>query len=74
VVTLKICRIRDRCFSFTNRNLSPDDTQFLHMFCTTSQDLAENGVGLTGRTKWDLYDLVDGRLFFNIGRRFLIYS
>ncbi|RSL81538.1 hypothetical protein CDV31_017023, partial [Fusarium ambrosium] len=66
VVTLKIRRIRDRCFSFTNRNLSPDDTQFLHMFCTTSQDLAENGVGLTGRTKWDLYDLVDGRLFFNI--------
>ncbi|KAJ4309438.1 hypothetical protein N0V84_011507 [Fusarium piperis] len=66
VATLKICRIRDRCFSFTNRNLSPDDNKFLHMFCTTSQDLAENRVGLTGRTKWDLYDLIDGRLFFNI--------
>ncbi|KAL6355099.1 hypothetical protein LRP88_11516 [Fusarium phalaenopsidis] len=66
VVTLKICRIQDRCFSFANRTLSPDDNRFLHMFCTTSQDLAENGVGLTGRTKWDLYDLVDGRLFFNI--------
>ncbi|RSL77716.1 hypothetical protein CDV31_017313 [Fusarium ambrosium] len=27
----------------------------------TSQDLAENGVGLAGQTKWDLYDLVDGQ-------------
>jgi hypothetical protein len=65
VGALKICRIQDRCFSFANRTLMPDDTRFLHMFCTTSQDLVENGVGLTGRTKWDLYDLVDGRLFFH---------
>ncbi|RSL80080.1 hypothetical protein CEP52_017441, partial [Fusarium oligoseptatum] len=65
VVALKICHIQDRCSSFANRTLSPEDTQFLHMFCPTSQDLAENGVGLTGRTKWDLYDLVDGRVFFH---------
>ncbi|EXL39954.1 hypothetical protein FOCG_17456 [Fusarium oxysporum f. sp. radicis-lycopersici 26381] len=69
MATLKACPLQ-------NRNIHPDrflkhvvssyDTGFVQLFCTTSQDLAENGYAVRGQAEWDLFDLFDGHVFFYV--------
>ncbi|KAF5608666.1 dead deah box helicase [Fusarium pseudoanthophilum] len=63
---LKVCHLQ-------NRNTHPErfskdvvdsyDTNFVQLFCTSSQTLAENGYAVRGQAEWDLFDLFDGHVF-----------
>ncbi|RBQ87200.1 hypothetical protein FVER53263_20734 [Fusarium verticillioides] len=69
MATLKVCHLQ-------NRNAHPErlsknavdsyDTDFVQLFCTTSQTLAENGYAMGGQAEWDLFDLFDGHVFFYV--------
>ncbi|KAM5352390.1 hypothetical protein ACJ41O_005113 [Fusarium nematophilum] len=69
MAALNACHIQDRnCRVPTaiTKGIAEENADFLSLFCTTIQSLIENGCGLDDQIKWDLFDLIDGRMFLNI--------
>ncbi|KAF4466491.1 dead deah box helicase [Fusarium albosuccineum] len=68
MATLRACPLQNRNInpeSFSRHGLGDHDVGFVELFCTASQNLAENGFGLNEQTAWDLFDLIDGHVFFH---------
>ncbi|KAI8404405.1 hypothetical protein FOFC_15900 [Fusarium oxysporum] len=69
MATLRACPLQNRNTHperFLKHVVSSYDTGFVQLFCTTSQDLAENGYAVRGQAEWDLFDLFDGHVFFYV--------
>ncbi|KAM0491235.1 hypothetical protein ACHAP8_010809 [Fusarium lateritium] len=71
VATLKYCSLQERsCVEFCNEDemIESQDHEFLHMFCTATQGLIEMPSELNEQEGWELFDIVDGRVFFYLLR------
>ncbi|KAM0414932.1 hypothetical protein ACHAPD_006116 [Fusarium lateritium] len=71
VAALKYCSLQERsCVEFCNEDemIESQDHEFLHMFCTATQGLIEMPSGLNEQEWWELFDIVDGRVFFYLLR------
>ncbi|KAF4957474.1 hypothetical protein FSARC_11310 [Fusarium sarcochroum] len=71
VAALSICSLQDRAcveIFMGDKALESQDHDFLHMFCTVTQGLLEMPSGLDEQTGWELFDIVDGRVFFHLLR------
>jgi ATP-dependent RNA helicase DDX60 len=69
MATLRVCPLQNRNTHperFLKHVVSSYDTGFVQLFCTASQDLAENGYAVRGQAEWDLFDLFDGHVFFYV--------
>ncbi|KAG6978564.1 putative helicase [Fusarium oxysporum f. sp. conglutinans] len=69
MATLRFCPLQNRNTHperFLKHVVSSYDTGFVQLFCTASQDLAENGYAVRGQAEWDLFDLFDGHVFFYV--------
>ncbi|KAF5966917.1 dead deah box helicase [Fusarium coicis] len=69
MATLKVCHLQNRNAHperFSKNVVASYDTDFVQLFCTTSQTLAENGYAVRGQAEWDLFDLFDGHVFFYV--------
>ncbi|KAF5638945.1 dead deah box helicase [Fusarium tjaetaba] len=66
MATLKVCHLQNRNTHperFSKNAVDSYDTDFVQLFCTVSQTLAENGYAVRGQAEWDLFDLFDGHVF-----------
>ncbi|KAJ4265390.1 hypothetical protein NW762_004678 [Fusarium torreyae] len=66
VATLNICSLQDRAcveIYIGEKSLESQDDEFLHMFCTATQGLLEMSSGLDEQAGWELFDIVDGRVY-----------
>ncbi|KAI3574038.1 hypothetical protein IWW34DRAFT_823643 [Fusarium oxysporum f. sp. albedinis] len=69
MATLRACPLQNRNSHpeiFLKHVVSSYDTGFVQLFCTASQDFAENGYAVRGQAEWDLFDLFDGHVFFYV--------
>ncbi|KAF4979437.1 hypothetical protein FZEAL_4361 [Fusarium zealandicum] len=66
VATLKLSSLQDRTRETNGADVAGDDEEFLHLFCTASLALLDDGFDVDGDAEWDLFDLVDGRVFLDI--------
>jgi hypothetical protein len=69
MATLRVCPLQNRNTHperFSKHVVSSHDTAFIQLFCTVSQDLAEQGHAVRGQAEWDLFDLFDGHVFFYV--------
>ncbi|KAF4946587.1 hypothetical protein FGADI_11066 [Fusarium gaditjirri] len=67
MATLRACHLQNRNIHperFSEKAVDSYDTGYVQLFCTTSQNLAENGYAVRGQAEWDLFDLFDGHVFF----------
>ncbi|GKU11602.1 unnamed protein product, partial [Fusarium langsethiae] len=69
MATLRACHLQNRNTHperFSKHVVDSYDTGFVQLFCTASQNLAENGYAVRGQSEWDLFDLFDGHVFFYV--------
>ncbi|KAF9767376.1 hypothetical protein IL306_000075 [Fusarium sp. DS 682] len=68
VATLRICSLQDRAQGETrvgDESLETRDHDFLHMFCAATEGVLEMSSELNEQEGWELFDLIDGRIFFH---------
>ncbi|KAF5666843.1 SKI2 antiviral-like helicase [Fusarium denticulatum] len=69
MATLRVCHLQNRNTHpqrFSKDVIDSYDTDFVQLFCTASQTLAENRYAVRGQAEWDLFDLFDGHVFFYV--------
>jgi hypothetical protein len=67
VAALNICSLQDRACTENlvgDKAIESQDHEFLHTFCTATQGLMEMSTELDKQDGWHLFDIVDGRVFF----------
>ncbi|KAL3608254.1 hypothetical protein FPOAC2_03248 [Fusarium poae] len=71
IATLKYCSLQERaCVELCKEDgmIENQDHEFLHMFCAATQGLIEMPSELNEQEGWELFDIVDGRVFFYLLR------
>ncbi|KAM0200221.1 hypothetical protein ACHAPI_002645 [Fusarium lateritium] len=68
VAALNICSLQDRTCTedlVDDEAIESQDHEFLHSFCAATWGLMESSTELDKQDGWHLFDIVDGRIFFN---------